>query len=221
MISIIGRVERWGALLLAVVACVSCSQAPAQEGRAPAPPQQSVVLPPTSIVQEPPSLPKLAPAAEPKTTRTVEITEFDCSKQEDFQPGASPQASQLLSRWRAGGPSGASWNATDLKCVTLVHAQCARGELRFELLIGQRAVAQNVLAINTPGLQRAEFEVLERTWRRELDAPRKPALPYRTALLTMRAEVNCQEPEVFSPATDRYLDVADVRTFVAGFASGE
>ena len=165
--------------------------------------------------------PEPRPAAEQPPTRGVEITEFDCAKAEDFPPGRQTGTPQRLSQWQAGGPSGASWNATNLKCFADVRAQCARGELRAQLLIGQRAAVGNTFAITVSGPQRIELDVPERTWRRELDAARKPELPYRTALFTLRVEVSCQEPEAHDPVADRYTDVADVRSFVGGFASGE
>jgi hypothetical protein len=218
--SIIGRAEHRArvCVLLAIAASWACSRAPAQDGRR----NQNQPERPAPVPTQPAPAPRTAPpvpAAPP--TRSVEITEFDCSKQEDSGADRQPQASQLLSQWRAGGPSGASWNASDLKCYASVRAACASGRLRAQLLIGQREATERTLVITASGPQRVEFDVSERSWRLGLDPVRKPALPYRTALFTLRVEVTCQEPEAFSPAGDRYVDVADVRSFVAGFASGE
>jgi hypothetical protein len=106
-------------------------------------------------------------------------------------------------------------------CYSTVRAACSEGAMQFQLLIGQRVASEKTMSITAAALQRIEIDVPESTWRRGLDVARKPALPYRTALFTLRVEVTCNEPEAFSPATERYVDVADVRSFIAGFASGE
>jgi hypothetical protein len=221
-ISTTGRVECRITVVLAFAATFGCQQAPAQDkARVEIDPLPPAVAQPRGSESAPPAPLEPRYPVEPKNVRSVEIIEFDCAKHEDYQPGVGVKVSQRLSQWRAGGPSGASWNASDLKCYSTVRAACSGGAMQFQLLIGQRVASEKTISITAAASQRIEIDVPESTWRRGLDVARKPALPYRTALFNLRVEVTCNEPEAFGPATERYADVADVRSFIAGFASGE
>ena len=153
-------------------------------------------------------------------SRQLEIREFDCFKAEDEVAGVQPPQT-LLSKWAAGGPNGASWNATELVCFADVSTNCSHGELRSVLQIGSRQMVARDQPVNERAPQRVRIPVTEQDWRRSLDRPRTPALPYRTAMFVLRAECTCLAPEEFSPGTYSYREVSDVRAFVAGFAAGE
>jgi hypothetical protein len=57
----------------------------------------------------------------------VAITQFDCSKSEEYDANATPAAVPGLSTWMAGGPGGATWNATDLTCFGKLQTSCEVG----------------------------------------------------------------------------------------------
>jgi hypothetical protein len=44
---------------------------------------------------------------------------------------------------------------------------------------------------------------------------------FRTALIRLRVELTCSKPWEVGPGLGPYLEVADFRSFVAGFATGE
>jgi hypothetical protein len=151
----------------------------------------------------------------------VAITQFDCSKSEDYDANAK-SAVPGLSTWRAGGPGGATWNATDLTCFAKIQTSCEAGELRAVLHVGQRSAGVQTLALSRAGEQHAEIVVPENIWRRGLDPKRTgPALPFSTAVFSLRAEVYCEKPLEVAPGIGPYRDVSDYSSFLAGFGSGE
>jgi hypothetical protein len=66
------------------------------------------------------------------------------------------------------------------------------------------------------------MEVPENIWRRGLDPKRTgPALPFSTAMFSLRVEVSCEKPVEVAPGIGPYRDISDYSSFLAGFASGD
>jgi hypothetical protein len=151
---------RWSWLFCAVV--LGCSQVPAQDSRPnTAPPDSPVRAAPKPIAQ--PSAPAIVASSEPE--RSIQILAFDCYKPEDTGAGRSVPTSSLVSQWQAGGPSGASWNVSDLRCYADLAAKCSRGEIDARLFVGERSVVETKLGVNRSGAQHLEFEVTEKNWK--------------------------------------------------------
>ena len=200
---------------------LACSKAPAQSAKSARTGSASEQAAPKSTAPTPPVATPTPPSSS-AAQRSIEIRSFDCVKVEDTPDvGAQPTEHVLLSRWAAGGPAGASWNASDLTCFASVYADCTEGELTTTLTVGTHRVGSTTASITQHGLQQVTLAVPERSWRRGLDPVRKPPLPHRTALFVLRVEGSCRSPATFGPGDFPYREVSDVHAFVAGFASGE
>jgi len=223
-ISIASRAERRTLSLIMCVVAIGCTDAGHKNtpSTAPEPPSVAPVENKPDTVSSPDSpMHDNKPQATPNA-RIVTITQFDCSKSEDLDANATPAALPGLSTWRAGGPGGATWNATDLTCFAKVQTSCEIGELKAMLHVGQRSAGMQTLALSRGGEQRVEMVVPENIWRRGLDPKRTgPALPVSTAVFSLRAEVSCEKPLEVAPGMGPYRDVSDHSSFLAGFANGE
>ncbi len=147
---------------------------------------------------------------------------FDCSKAEDVQEGVKPPDTARISKWMAGGPGGATWNATDLLCFADIETPCEQGQLSSVLRVGQRRVADQKTVIERAGSQRVLLSASERDWKNGLDADKpKRGQPFRTAVFSLLIEVSCSKPMEVGPGEAVFGESADSSAFVAGFASGE
>ena len=221
--SITSQVEVSARVLLVVGLCGCATTPPAQRcAVASTPPQPTP--PPANECQRDVSPVSRIPSTEGshKAARFLRITLFDCSKAEDIEEGAQPADSSRISKWMAGGPGGAAWNATDLLCFAEVNTACEQGELSSILRVGQRRVAEQKTAIAHAGPQPIQLSAPERVWKSGLD-PAAPARsrPFRTAVFSLLTEVSCSKPLEVSPGDATFDDSADSSAFVAGFASGE
>jgi hypothetical protein len=214
---------RTGILFLAV-AC-GCAGTPSA-GRCrvdPSPPKPT--CPPAAECARVPGVAPPATTTPPhagSNDRIVRISTFDCSKAEDFQEGAPPTDAIRISKWMAGGPGGATWNATDLLCFADVETTCAEGQLSSSLRVGQHLVADHKTAIAQPGPQHIQLTASERTWRAGLDIDKAGRGPlFRTAVFSFVTEIACTKPVEVAPGTAVFGESADSSAFVAGFANGE
>jgi hypothetical protein len=129
----------------------------------PKPPQPTP--PPAADCERVPAPKSPALAAPPSFAtdgRMVKIVTFDCIKAEDAQEGAQPADTLRISKWTAGGPGGATWNATDLLCFADIETSCDQGELSSALRVGQRRVADQKTAIAQAGSMRIQLSASER-----------------------------------------------------------
>jgi len=173
-----------------------------------------------------PGLPKPeADAAGPTDSTLVSITAFDCMKHEVF-PGEAPPRGPIpagagIRAWKGGGPYGASWNVSQLRCFVAAAPRCSRGRVMFTLRVGQQVVAEEAAAISAG---RADFEAVLRmgAWQRGLDDPAVSAdkLPFRTGIFRAQAVLDCDAPRA-GLSDHGYAAVTSETHFVAGFASGE
>lgn len=151
--------------------------------------------------------------------RMLRISTFDCIKAEDAQQGAD---AARVSKWNAGGPGGANWNATDLLCFADIETSCERGQLTSSLRVGQHRVAKQTTAIDRAGPLHIQLTAPERAWTSGLDAD-KPGRGhfFRTAVFSLLVEATCTQPTEVGPGEASFGDSADSSAFVAGFANGE
>jgi hypothetical protein len=166
------------------------------------------------------------------SSRTVKIVYFECAenaKESESEalsktsPNKPIEKGKRLSRWEAGGPAGASWNAGDLYCPSEVAVQCAKGKVHLELRIGRALVDARTLPVSPKGKIVSSFLVKEQSWRRNLD---EPSSAYRqsqikTAIIRLGVILTCELPEKVFPGGAAHDDFAADVAFVAGFASGE
>jgi hypothetical protein len=100
---------------------------------------------------------------------------------------------------------------------------CEQGTIDARLQIGQQLVGVQRLAVERAGSVQSQYTVSRTVWREGLDAvPKQAPTPmFRTAVVRLRVELTCSKPWEVAPGLGPYLEVADFRSFVAGFATGE
>jgi hypothetical protein len=105
----------------------------------------------------------------------------------------------------------------------VVETTCEQGTIEVRLQIGQQSVGVQRLAIERTGSVQSQYNVSRTVWGEGLDAvPKKAPTPmFRTAVIRLRVELTCSKPWEVGPGLGPYLEVADFRSFVAGFATGE
>jgi hypothetical protein len=222
--SITSRVEATGRILLLAFAC-GCAGTPST-GRCsvdPKPPQPTPS--PAADCQQLPvraSTPPPSAPSGPADQRIVKILAFDCIKAEDVQAGVQPADAIRISKWMAGGPGGASWNATDLLCFADIKTSCEQGHLSSTLRVGQRRVATQKTAITLSGPVHIRLSASERAWTTGFDVDKgERGRSFRTAVFSLLTEVSCTKPVEVAPGDAVFGQSADSSAFVAGFASGE
>jgi hypothetical protein len=157
------------------------------------------------------------------TNRLVQITRFDCVKAEERDdPNAFPWA-QGLSRWAAGGPGGATWNAGNLDCAVEFQTRCTQGVADVELRIGAGLAGTRQAKIEHAGLTQVLVILSADQWRKRFDqsSPLTKRFSYRTATFSAAVIASCEAPETLGPSNGPRLEFSDDRHFSAGFASGE
>jgi len=167
-------------------------------------------------------------ASDTKVITFVNISAFDCAKVEQFPgvpaiKGLVPPGAGIRG-WDGGGPHGANWNATDLRCTIRATSPCTKGQVGIALRVGRAVIAERQAAFAAAGNIDAEIVVPFESWKRHLDEkPRSVAtsLPVRTAVFRALVVVDCAAPTKASLAEWRYTSVAAEDSFVAGFAWGE
>jgi hypothetical protein len=168
-----------------------------------------------------PAAPSAAPAAD--NQRLVQIERFDCVKAEDQQEPKDFPWAQGVSRWAAGGPGGAAWNADRLWCAVELRTGCTQGFADVELRIGGALSGARQAKIDRAGVQRVTFEVTADQWRKRFDQSSEltKRFSYRTATFSALTIASCESPEKLGPSDGPHLEFADSRHFTAGFAGGE
>jgi hypothetical protein len=165
------------------------------------------------------------PAAQPdvKDDRLIRISRFDCATSADLDGVADFPWSKGLSLWAGGGPGGAAWNVSALRCAVELQTTCTRGTADIELRIGGALSEARNAKIEHAGLQQVTFELAADRWEPHLDqeSPLTQRFPYRTATFSASVTASCEAPEAFGPSEGPRLEFADDRHFTAGFASGE
>ena len=157
----------------------------------------------------------------------IAIASFDCEKVIDLPGVAAPAgaipAARGIRAWHGGGPGGANWNVTDLRCVVRIDTRCTAGKVGVALRVGQHVVGEKQVDVRTSPFD-VELSVAQKQWQRALDQPTKrtaAGLPFRTGIFRAMAVTDCSAPEEVSIKSWAYLDAAADAAFVAGFASGE
>jgi hypothetical protein len=163
------------------------------------------------------------PAANPDPDRLVRISRFDCATSADVEDVAEFPWSKGISLWSGGGPGGAAWNVSKLRCAVELQTTCARGAADIELRIGSALSEARQLKIEHAGIQHVTFDLAPERWEPHLDqeSPLTQRFPYRTATFSASATASCEAPDAFGPSEGPRLEFADDRHFTAGFASGE
>lgn len=210
-------------VVLLVFACGCAGTSPAERSSVqPTPPRPAPPPPVTECLRGPtPTAPPIPPNAA-TDERLVKILAFDCIKAEDIQQGEQPADAMRISKWMAGGPSGATWNANDLLCFADVETSCEQGQLSSVLRVGQRRVAEQKTAVGRAGSQQIQLTASERAWRPGLDQDKgSRGQPFRIAVFSLLIEAACKKPIEVEPGSAVFGDSADSSAFVAGFASGE
>lgn len=140
-------------------------------------------------------------------------------KVEDADPdGGLPTAGSGIAAWSGGGPSGATWNATDLRCVVGVRSTCTSGTADIQVRIGKTLVAHRTVPL-LAGSSAPAFAIAAALWRKNLDDGK--AAPVRTAVFRATALLTCTTPVEIAPGLGPRREFAADRAFVAGFADGE
>ncbi len=169
--------------------------------------------------------PESTPAAQPAANedRLVRISRFDCAASSDLDEGADFPWSKGISLWSGGGPGGAAWNVSKLRCVVEYQTTCTRGEADAELRIGGALAEAKHSRIEQAGAQQFTFDLTPERWDQHLDqeSPLTQRFSYRTATFSAAVTASCEAPEAFGPSEGPRLEFADDRHFTAGFASGE
>jgi len=180
---------------------------------------------------EPPAAPPVAapPANEPavrfatKEDRLVRISRFDCATEADLDSAAGFPWAKGISLWASGGPGGAGWNVSKLRCAVELQTTCTQGVVDIELRIGGALADSGNAKIEHAGAQQVTFDLTPDRWEQHLDeeSPLTQRFPYRTATFSASATASCEAPDVFGPSEGPRLEFADDRHFTAGFSSGE
>ena len=150
-----------------------------------------------------------APAASGASTATsaasltsvpVAIETFDCFPANP--DGAETAGAPGLSTWKAGGPSGAAWNAEALVCKATVRTNCDDGQILSELRIGKATVVSTTLPVRQHAVEwRAPLK--RKQWEKNLDEPSSKTsgkrLPYRTGAFRLTATLTCRSPYELGP----------------------
>lgn len=176
---------------------------------------------PTAQTSPPASDPTMKITA--KDYRLIHISRFDCATSADAEDATEFPWSKGISRWSGGGPGGAAWNVSKLRCAVELQTTCTTGTADIELRIGGALGDSRNARIKHAGPQEVIFELAPDRWEQNLD--QKSSLtkrfPYRTATFSASVIASCQAPDVFGPSEGPRLEFADDRHFTAGFASGE
>jgi hypothetical protein len=160
----------------------------------------------------------------------IRITYFECADEAKEPeprtkraPGAPVDKGKRLSRWEAGGPAGASWNAGDLYCPVAIEVECTKGRVQIELRVGRALAETRSLRLSGSRKTAASLLVKEEFWRRNLDdlSSSYRKIPIRTAIVRLGVILTCESPVQVYPGTGDHEDFAADASFVAGFASGE
>lgn len=155
-----------------------------------------------------------------RSERLVRISRFDCVTALEGNTFAWGSG---ISHWSAGGPGGATWNASKLHCAVEIQTPCTKGTADAELRIGGALVAARRAVIEKSGSQLIFFELLPNHWEPHFDqgSPWTEGFPYRMATFAASVMAKCEAPEPLGPGNGPRLEFADDRHFTAGFASGE
>ena len=222
--SIISRAKATARILLLAFAC-GCAGTPSA-GRCSIDSKPPPPTPPPATDCQQVRAP-VSPATDPSPSaatdrRMVKIVTFDCIKAEDVEEGVQPADTMRISTWMAGGPGGATWNATDLSCFVDIETSCEQGQLLSTLRVGQRRVASQKTAIAKTGPLHIQLSASERAWTVGFDLDKTGrGRPFRTAVFSLMIEVSCTKPVEVVPGDAIFGESADSSAFVAGFASGE
>lgn len=155
--------------------------------------------------------------------RLIRITRFDCVKEDEAGNAAEFPWPQGISPWASGGPGGAVWNASGLRCAVAFETDCTQGEAHVELRIGGALIAAKRVPIADAGARQAAFDLKPDRWEKHLDQidAKTHRFPYRTATFSASVMASCQKPQEIVPGIGPRLEFADDRHFTAGFAKGE
>lgn len=177
---------------------------------------------------EPPTAPPvneqvIAQPAVAKDDRLIRISRFDCATEADLDGATDFPWPQGISLWSAGGPGGAAWNVSRLRCAVELQTACARGAADIELRIGGALSEAKNAKIEHAGAQQITFDLAPDRWQQHFDqeSPLTKRFPYRTATFSASVTASCEAPDAFGPSEGPRLEFADDRHFTAGFASGE
>ena len=149
------------------------------------------------------------------------MASFECVK-----PGVEPKQPITphhgVSGWRGGGPGGAAWNASELRCEAVIRTTCAKGSVQAEMRVGRRVVATHQRALKGQKTVTWTKTLPSALWEPHLDAPGPVKPLYRTGVFRLMAWLECETPyEVHPGGLESYGNAAAWRAFVAGFAGGE
>lgn len=155
--------------------------------------------------------------------RLIQISRFDCVTPEEVTDENAFPWIKGISRWSGGGPSGATWNASELRCVVELQTDCARGQADIELRVAGAIVASKSATIHRAGTQQITFHLIARQWEKHFDqmSPVTKRFPYRTATFSASATASCSAPEAIGPSAGPRREFTDDQHFTAGFAKGE
>jgi hypothetical protein len=163
------------------------------------------------------------PVNEAGLVRLIQISRFDCVTSDDSTDAADFPWSKGISHWLGGGPGGAVWNISELRCAVEFQTSCAQGEADAELRIGGAISGSERAKIARAGIQQITFRLMAEHWEKHFDqgSPLTKRFPYQTTTFSASVTASCQAPQVFGPSMGPRLEFADDHHFTAGFAKGE
>jgi len=166
--------------------------------------------------------PGVAPDKPARPVAPIAVDSFDCFKAEDDATEDLPAvAGRGISAWNGGGPGGAVWNASELRCAATIRTTCEAGKVTIELRIGKATAATATVPIRGgKGDWRASLH--HRQWEKNFDElSSSKGVPYRTAIFRVTALLTCEGPYQVGPGIGPRGEFAADSMFVAGFAHGE
>jgi hypothetical protein len=170
-----------------------------------------------------PSTQATSPQSAADDQRLVRISRFDCVKAEDAAGSPVFPWDRGISLWKAGGPGGATSNASMLHCALEFQINCTRGEADAEIRISGALSKSQRLKIDRAGAQLIDFELEQQQWEQHFDqgSALTERFPYQTATFSAAITAACEAPEALGPSLGPRREFADDRHFTAGFSNAE